>query len=219
MPAQLASFTRLRTHSERDDPVGADVSGQLTPDEICFFKKNGFLVKRRLIPKHALLPQQRRIYSELEARQPTVKRSEPSTLVDPQRHWTSTAGPAVTADGQPTARNWPMTFTASGDWNWHALGSEPDWLEATSAHPAVLRTVESIIGRCRRPTRNRGIYVMFPHGNPGTLSPHHDYHPFDLGGLVRGVTFSFCATIREMRDFNREIYGTNRESVCINRSI
>eukprot|EP01052_Picozoa_sp_SAG31_P001952 SAG31_NODE_65_length_28565_cov_8.402914_33_plen_132_part_00 len=27
----------------------------------------------------------------------------------------------------------------------------------------------------------------------------------------------FCATIREMRDFNREIYGTNRESVCINR--
>eukprot|EP01052_Picozoa_sp_SAG31_P028650 SAG31_NODE_2784_length_5092_cov_10.113158_4_plen_92_part_00 len=25
-----------------------------------------------------------------------------------------------------------------------------------------------------------------------------------------------CATIREIRDFNREIYGANRESVCIN---
>eukprot|EP01052_Picozoa_sp_SAG31_P047477 SAG31_NODE_9520_length_1264_cov_4.414592_1_plen_89_part_01 len=28
----------------------------------------------------------------------------------------------------------------------------------------------------------------------------------------------FCATIREIRDFNREMYGTNRESVCINRA-
>eukprot|EP01052_Picozoa_sp_SAG31_P000560 SAG31_NODE_16_length_36206_cov_27.355728_29_plen_221_part_00 len=27
----------------------------------------------------------------------------------------------------------------------------------------------------------------------------------------------FYATIREIRDFDREIYGTNRESVCINR--
>eukprot|EP01052_Picozoa_sp_SAG31_P007338 SAG31_NODE_349_length_17243_cov_7.408248_13_plen_161_part_00 len=26
----------------------------------------------------------------------------------------------------------------------------------------------------------------------------------------------FCATIREIRDFNREKYGTNREIVCIN---
>eukprot|EP01052_Picozoa_sp_SAG31_P033645 SAG31_NODE_3829_length_3842_cov_124.370558_4_plen_164_part_00 len=28
----------------------------------------------------------------------------------------------------------------------------------------------------------------------------------------------FCATIREIRDFNREKFGTNRESVCINRA-
>ena len=25
---------------------------------------------------------------------------------------------------------------------------------------------------------------MFAHTEPGTLSPHHDYHPFDLGGLI-----------------------------------
>eukprot|EP01052_Picozoa_sp_SAG31_P039979 SAG31_NODE_5677_length_2388_cov_16.564875_3_plen_180_part_00 len=33
----------------------------------------------------------------------------------------------------------------------------------------------------------------------------------------KGLLSRFCATIREIRDFNREIYGTNRESVCINR--
>eukprot|EP01052_Picozoa_sp_SAG31_P022486 SAG31_NODE_1790_length_7264_cov_3.356455_4_plen_425_part_00 len=32
-----------------------------------------------------------------------------------------------------------------------------------------------------------------------------------------GLLSRFCATIREIRDFNREIYGTNRESVCIHR--
>eukprot|EP01052_Picozoa_sp_SAG31_P040245 SAG31_NODE_5783_length_2328_cov_3.748543_3_plen_164_part_00 len=29
----------------------------------------------------------------------------------------------------------------------------------------------------------------------------------------------FCATVREIRDFNREICGTNRESVCINSAV
>eukprot|EP01052_Picozoa_sp_SAG31_P053489 SAG31_NODE_13741_length_850_cov_0.938748_1_plen_77_part_10 len=34
--------------------------------------------------------------------------------------------------------------------------------------------------------------------------------------MVRGVIFSFfCATIREIWDFNCEKYGTNRESVTL----
>eukprot|EP01052_Picozoa_sp_SAG31_P035099 SAG31_NODE_4193_length_3486_cov_2.794804_4_plen_122_part_00 len=32
----------------------------------------------------------------------------------------------------------------------------------------------------------------------------------------KGLLSRFCATIREIRDFNRDIYGTNRESDCIN---
>eukprot|EP01052_Picozoa_sp_SAG31_P001648 SAG31_NODE_55_length_29938_cov_9.154027_38_plen_155_part_00 len=34
----------------------------------------------------------------------------------------------------------------------------------------------------------------------------------------KGLLSRFCATIREIRDFNREKCGTNRESVCINRA-
>eukprot|EP01052_Picozoa_sp_SAG31_P019057 SAG31_NODE_1375_length_8594_cov_2.810477_7_plen_369_part_00 len=33
----------------------------------------------------------------------------------------------------------------------------------------------------------------------------------------KGLLSRFCATIQEIRDFNREIYSTNRESVCINQ--
>eukprot|EP01052_Picozoa_sp_SAG31_P042728 SAG31_NODE_6876_length_1863_cov_1.358844_1_plen_319_part_10 len=35
----------------------------------------------------------------------------------------------------------------------------------------------------------------------------------------KGLLSRFCATIREIRDFNREIYGTNREGVCINQTL
>jgi hypothetical protein len=50
-----------------------------------------------------------------------------------------------------------------------------------------MRVVESLIGGpVMRPTRNRGIYTLFPKSEPELpqLNPHHDYHPFDLGGMI-----------------------------------
>eukprot|EP01052_Picozoa_sp_SAG31_P023860 SAG31_NODE_1992_length_6709_cov_3.654870_10_plen_167_part_00 len=35
----------------------------------------------------------------------------------------------------------------------------------------------------------------------------------------KGLLSRVCATMREIRDFNRQIYGTNRESVCVNRHL
>eukprot|EP01052_Picozoa_sp_SAG31_P006532 SAG31_NODE_301_length_18103_cov_13.772551_15_plen_157_part_00 len=35
----------------------------------------------------------------------------------------------------------------------------------------------------------------------------------------KGLLSLFCATIREVRDFNREMHGANRESVCINKVV
>ena len=53
-----AAAADVRTHTERDDPPGAAAApgGPLTACEIEFFKANGFLVKRRLIPEAALGP-------------------------------------------------------------------------------------------------------------------------------------------------------------------
>jgi len=142
-------------------------------------------VKRGLLPKDALQPQVDRIWATLSQEQPSVSRADSATHVDPHSHWAATEGPSSTEDGRPTSRNWPMTFTGAGDWNWHALGSDPAWLAATSAHPNTLHIVEALLGGpIKRPTRNRGIYVMFPKSEPGTLSPHHDWHPFDLGGMA-----------------------------------
>jgi hypothetical protein len=150
-----------------------------------FFKVHGFLIKRGLLPKPALTEQVDKIWSRLSAEQPSVTRPDKGSHVDPHRHWTVTEGPSTTEDGSPTSRNWPMSFTGAGDWNWHGLGSDPDWLSATSAHPNVLHVVEALIGGpVKVPTRNRGIYCMFPHEEPGKLGPHHDWHPFDLGGMA-----------------------------------
>lgn len=167
-----------------DDPEGADRVG-LTQAEVEYFKANGFLVKRDLLPKDVLRPQVDRIWSTLAAEQPSVSRADSAALVDPHSHWTETQGPSSTEDGRPSARNWPMSFTGAGDWNWHALGSDPAWLAATSAHPNTLHVVEALLGGpIKLPTRNRGIYFMFPKSEPGGLSPHHDWHPFDLGGMA-----------------------------------
>lgn len=166
------------------DPPGTDKLG-LTVAERDFFQEHGFLVKRGLLPRPALDEYVDTLWSVLSTEQPSVARADRATHVDPHRRWHATEGPSQTEDGRPTARNWPMTFTGAGDWNWHALGSDPGWLSATSAHPNVLHMVEALIGGpVKIPTRNRGIYCMFPHDDPGVLGPHHDWHPFDLGGMA-----------------------------------
>lgn len=166
------------------DPPGTDQVG-LTAAECDFFRQHGFLVKRGLLPQSSLAECVDRAWSVLSEQQPSVVRSDRATHVDPQRHWSATKGPSTTPHGHPTTRNWPMTFTGAGDWNWHGLGSDPEWLAATSAHPNVLHMVEALIGGpVKVPTRNRGIYCIFPHADPGNLGPHHDWHPFDLGGMA-----------------------------------
>ena len=166
------------------DPPGTDRLG-LTAAECEFFRQHGFLVKRGLLPQSSLADFVDRLWSVLSEQQPSVVRADRASHVDPQKHWSATEGPPTTHNGRPTTRNWPMTFTSAGDWNWHALGSDPTWLAATSAHPNVLHMVEELIGGpVKVPTRNRGIYCMFPHEKPGDLGPHHDWHPFDLGGMA-----------------------------------
>lgn len=184
--SSAASTIGLRTHTEAQDPQGTRSVG-LTAVEAAFFRENGFIVKRALIPASALRPHIDRIMSVLKAKQPGVY-STSHGWVDPHKSsaWAPTVG-SLTADGRPTARNYPMTFSPEGDWRWHGLGSEPEFLDATSRTESVLHVVEALIGGpLRRPTRNRGIYCLFPKTSEllPTLNPHHDYHPFDLGGLI-----------------------------------
>eukprot|EP01052_Picozoa_sp_SAG31_P036247 SAG31_NODE_4493_length_3188_cov_2.660084_4_plen_307_part_00 len=86
---------------------------------------------------------------------------------------------------------------------------------ATSSDPIVLeleRKGAIIVGKSNTPEWGAGSNT-FNEVFGATVCP------FDVrrsaGG--KGLLSRFCATIREILDFNREIYGTNRESVCINR--
>eukprot|EP01052_Picozoa_sp_SAG31_P024253 SAG31_NODE_2050_length_6560_cov_2.712119_6_plen_184_part_00 len=45
------------------------------------------------------------------------------------------------------------------------------------------------------------------------VGPRAGWHP------SKGLLSRFCATIREIRDFNREIYGTNRDSVTMYQTV
>jgi hypothetical protein len=187
--AVAAAAGPLRAHTRSDDPPGADAPG-LTAAEISFFQTNGYLVKRRLIPADELLPFVDMFWDTLRG---PFDRAAPASFVDAGSKWDNarTQGSgygegARTAGGLPTTRELddyrPNNVRKMG-----GLGKDPGFVAATSAHPAVLRTVHSLLGgQLKKPDSNRGMYSIFPsseHGS-GQLGPHHDNNPFDLGGVI-----------------------------------
>lgn len=189
--AQQVSQTelRLRTHTPADDPPGADQAG-LTAEEVEFFKVNGFLVKRRLIPSEVLLPFVEEFWDTLRG---PFNRTDPATYRDAGKKWDNgrTQGSgygegARTTAGLPTTRELddyrPNNVRKMG-----GLGKEARFIRATSAYPSVLATVHSLLGgQVKIPDSNRGMYSIFPSSEPGSaqLGPHHDNNPFDLGGVI-----------------------------------
>lgn len=185
----VAETPALRSHGPADDPPGADRPG-LTAAEIEFFKVNGFLVKRRLIPPEVLLPFVDEFWATLRG---PFDRSDPATFKDAGQRWDNarTQGSgygegARTPGGLPTTRELddyrPNNVRKMG-----GLGKEARFVAATSAYPAVLATVHSLLGgQLKVPNSNRGMYGIFPSSQPVStrLGPHHDNNPFDLGGVI-----------------------------------
>jgi hypothetical protein len=178
-----------RTQWPADDPPCAAEAG-LTPADVAFFVEHGYLIKRGLIPAEVLAPWLERLW-EAAPEAMMVRRHDPASWVDPAERWlSSTAGGGpFTADGRSTSRA-PHHLTPNSQWRAHALGHDPGFVAATSARPEVLSLVEGLLGGpLRRPTRNRGIYSIFP--RPGfaaqpeaMLGPHLDQVPMELGGVV-----------------------------------
>eukprot|EP01052_Picozoa_sp_SAG31_P008262 SAG31_NODE_414_length_15953_cov_2.982528_11_plen_151_part_00 len=128
------------------------------------------------------------------------------------------------------------------------IGHDLDFMRATCRHPRMLRMVESFLGGpVKLPTRNRGLYTVWPRRAPARqLGPHLDNQSEELlattylgpvdaadGGFtlwprshksmwcasheqinwvpngtrdqVRSYFLVFVPTIREIRDFYREM--------------
>ena len=187
--AQQTGHPELRVHTPEDDPPGADRPG-LTREEIDFFKMNGYLVKRQLLPSQLLLPFVDEFWATLSG---PFDRTDPATYRDAGTKWDNarTQGSgygegARTAEGLPTTRELddyrPNNVRKMG-----GLGKDERFVRATSAHPSVLSTVHSLLGgQVKVPDSNRGMYSIFPSSQLGStqLGPHHDNNPFDLGGVI-----------------------------------
>jgi hypothetical protein len=169
------------SHGPELDPAGGAGGESLSADERQFFVDNGFLVKRQLLAAATLQPFVERVWASLPA---CIDRANRSTWVDPGSRW-DVSGPAMTPGGCPTQRGWPRTYTDTGNVLDYSMGGEPGFVSATSAHPAILEVVEALVGGpLRRPSRNRGTYILFPKTDPGKPGPHHDSIPCDLFAML-----------------------------------
>ena len=166
-PAAGATPLEPRMHAESDD---ASPGPNLTAKDIAFFKANGYLMKRRLLPAEDLAVCVEKFWA---AAPPCIGPDDPDSWVDPGRHdsW-ATEAPAGYERGEHNR--------GGTRWTLHELGTDPEFLAATAHNPKALRVVEGLIGGpVKVPGRNRGIYAIFPMTEENGLGPHVDSHTFE----------------------------------------
>lgn len=181
-----------------DDPIGATELG-LSSEEAAQFRTQGFVIKRGLIAREEFSPFLELFWSQPPILQAGAKQDDSTTWIAPGRFWPKenrwglarnwmgdAAWPAAgkhrhgAAIGERVGRlPHKLTQDISNDvWRWHGIGHDPDFVNATSAHPNVMYMAEALMGGpVKRPHRNRGIYAIFPRdprGPVSALGPHMD---------------------------------------------
>ena len=186
------------------DPPGADQLG-LSPEEIAQFREQGYIIKRGLIPPEVFEPFHALWWQQPPIVNAGVNENDPRTWVAPGKHWPPDQRWS-TADNWMGEGAWPrdedarrgaeagervgrlphkLTQDIANDvWRWHGIGHDPDFVNATTAHPNVLHMAEALMGGpVKRPHRNRGIYSIFPRdpeGDESNLGPHMDANMTEL---------------------------------------
>ena len=138
---------------------------QLTPDEIRFFKREGYLIKRGVLDAELMARARERKWAGAPAR---MKRDDPGTWFGPFR-----ADEELVED--------PVNFRSGFTWKYTAPGYEP-WIVAMLAtNPLLLGWAEQLLGRGETevPERIRGIYCQLPEGElpPRPTVCHCDVTP------------------------------------------
>ena len=140
----------------------------LTTDELRFFKRNGYLVKRRVLDPALMERARARLW---EGAPPGRRRDDPDTWVGPWRE----------DEENPDNDNHRRGFR----WNFREPGGEPWMVRLLATDPGVWAMAEQMLGEGQlvRPERIRGIYCTLPYGDhpPQALGCHTDAHPFHLG--------------------------------------
>ena len=138
---------------------------ELTPDEIRFFKREGYLIKRGVLDPELMARARERKWDGAPGR---MKRDDPSTWFGPFR---------PDEEHGEECDNCRIGFT----WKYREPAGEP-WIVAMLAtDPAVFGWAEQLLGRreVATPERIRGIYCRLPMGDlpPRPTECHCDVTP------------------------------------------
>jgi hypothetical protein len=166
----------LREASPYVDSMDGD-SLLLSEEEIGFFKRQGYLVKRRVIDDRSLFAE---VVDHLWANVPRniIVRDDPKTWFDsPHEKWTPPDHKEV---GLLQRGNWKMRSAAR-------IGKEKFLVAGIANHPAMMSVAQQFLGKPLKPVgRVRGVYAVLPKppNVKGVLGPHCDYAGGQLGAMV-----------------------------------
>ena len=141
---------------------------KLTRDEMRFFKREGYLIKRGVMDPELTARARDRLWDDPPA---SMRRDDPSTWV----------GPLPEEDLSEDGGNYKGEYR----WLYRRLGDE-DWIvRMLATDPVIFGMVEQMVGagQVAIPDSIRGIYCTLPYGNrqrPGYVC-HCDGHPFHVG--------------------------------------
>ncbi|MDE0449883.1 MAG: phytanoyl-CoA dioxygenase family protein [Spirochaetaceae bacterium] len=140
----------------------------LNVEELRFFKRNGYLVKRGIMDA-ALMARARESLWEAPPR--SLKRDDPTTWV----------GPLPAGDLSKD----PDSVRGEYHWKYRRVGAEPWIVRMLATDPAIFAIAEQMLGagELQPPERIRGIYCTLPFGDRPRppVGCHCDGHPFHLG--------------------------------------
>lgn len=138
----------------------------LSPDEIAFFKENGYLIKRNILDPTLMAQARACMWAGAPAQ---LQMDNPASWV----------GPFTEKSDDPNSVRHEYT------WKYRAPGGEGWMIELLPKNPSVWAIAEQLLGAgtLPEPARVRGIYAILPEGDapPEPYHCHVDQHPFHLG--------------------------------------
>ena len=141
----------------------------LTTEELRFFKRCGYLIKRQVMDPKLMAQARERLWDDEPP--PSLQRDDPRTWV----------GPLPESDHSTDSNNKRSEYR----WNYRRIGTEPWIVRMLATDPAIFAMAEQMlgVGELQPPERIRGIYCTLPFGDlpRRPMTCHCDAHPFHLG--------------------------------------
>ena len=171
-----------------------DVMVELTPDEIRFFRDEGYVIKRKVMDEGLMAQARERLWDNPP---PGIDRNDPNTwrgpVQEPKDRKKLPRSPETDYlfDGwalpNPPSHNDQYSTDDGTLWRYRTLGIENFLVRMLLTNSSIWSMAEQLLGagKLAVPSRTRGIYCRIPqHDLPALpLKPHTDGHEFNLGVL------------------------------------